>query len=84
MKPKFMTAAFGQMYELTNKSNDLMDKWTDGRWARDTAESNMATAYYLKCHPDRSTIDLIRLHAGLDGWTLAPGGTGYDVAVGRI
>ena len=82
--PKFMQPAFGQTYSLSNQSNDLYDRWTDGRWARDTAQSNMATAYYLKCHPDLSTIELVRLHAGLQGWCMAPGQGGRDVVVGRI
>ena len=82
--PKFMQKAFGMMYELSNQANDIYDTWLDGKWARDSAQSNMATAYYLRCYPEVSTIDLIRLHAGQDGWTLATGQGGHDVIAGRM
>ena len=84
MRAKFTIFPFGKQYHLTDTSNDVYPSSAKGRWARDPGVGQMATACYLKCHPDESTIDIIRLNTGMDGWTDLGGQGAFDVRVGRI
>jgi len=54
-----------------------------GRWGRDTNVQNMHTACSMNVHSD-GTVDMIRLEAGLDGWTDLGGKGAYDVRAGRF
>ena len=82
--PKYCNPAFGMTNTLTKASNDVYPSTAKGRWARDPGTATTSTAFYLKAHPDQSTIDIIRLNTGVDGWTDLGGQGGWDVVVGRI